>query len=114
MFVNEPTGGFISREKAIEALMEEKIIVKGLGFRKTMLDGCIDILQNIPDANVVIENHGRWIDVGKTDRGTPIRKCSNCGMEKAGRPKSNYCPDCGCHMNLTIIDSINGQQEFII
>ena len=120
--MNELVSGFISRDKAIEALMNENVTVKGMRAGKQILveysnklrDGYIDILRKVPDEEVVPENHGRWLTVGYTERGTPIRKCSSCGMERAGRPKSSYCPDCGCHMDLTIVDSIVGQQTFTI
>lgn len=120
--MNELVSGFISRDKAIEALSEENVTVKGMRAGKQIIveysnklrEGYIDILRKVPDAEVVPDNHGRWLTVGKTGRGTPVRKCSSCGMERAGRPKSKYCPDCGCHMDLTIVDSIDGQQTFTI
>ena len=120
--MNELVSGFISRDKAIEALNDANVTVKGMRAGKQILleyynklrDGYIDILRKVPDEEVVPENHGRWLTVGYTERGTPIRKCSSCGMERAGRPKSPYCPDCGCHMDLTIVDSIVGQQTFAI
>ena len=120
--MNELVSGFISRDKAIEALNDANVTVKGMRAGKHILleyynklrDGYIDILRKVPDEEVVPENHGRWLTVGYTERGTPIRKCSSCGMERAGRPKSSYCPDCGCHMDLTIVDSIVGQQTFAI
>lgn len=120
--MNELFSGFISRDKAIKALNDANITVKGMRAGKQILveysnklrDGYIDILRKVPDEEVVPENHGRWLTVGYTERGTPIRKCSSCGMYRAGRPKSPYCPDCGCHMDLTIVDSIVGQQTFAI
>ena len=120
--MNKLVSGFISRDKAIEAFMNENVTVNGMRAGKQVLveysnklrDGYIDILRKVPDEEVVPENHGRWLTVGYTEIGTPIRKCSSCGMERAGRPKSPYCPDCGCHMDLTIVDSIVGQQTFAI
>lgn len=98
--------GYISRDEAISALANNSVVVKGMRFGKLVFaeytkkvrDGCIDILKDVPDANVVEKRFGEWIEVGKTDKGTPIRMCSNCGIQKAGRPKSKYCPDCGAFM----------------
>lgn len=96
----------ISREKALEALREANVQVKGMRLGKTILakyaeqvrEGYIDILKEVPAVVVEVVHEGYWIDVGKTEKGTPIRRCSYCGTEKAGRPLSAYCPDCGARI----------------
>lgn len=96
----------ISRERALEALREANVQVKGMRLGKTILakyaeqvrEGYIDILKEVPAVVVEVVHEGYWIDVGKTEKGTPIRRCSYCDTEKAGRPLSAYCPDCGCKM----------------
>lgn len=96
----------ISRERALEALREANVQVKGMRLGATILaryaeqvrEGYIDILRDLPAARVEVVVEGYWIDVGKTEKGTPIRRCSHCDTEKAGRPLSAYCPDCGCKM----------------
>lgn len=111
---------FISREQAIKALQEANVQVKGMRLGKTVLveyskqvrDGYIDAIRNIPPAQAVEYHYGTWITVGKTQCGTPIRKCSYCGIEKAGRPKSIYCPDCGAAMRKT--DDILPNQEYFV
>lgn len=100
------TDELISRQRALEALEEANLSVKGFRFGKTILseysrqvrEGYIDILKNIPKEDAEMNKYGEWIMVGKTEKGTPIRECSYCKTEKAGRPKSKYCPDCGAKM----------------
>lgn len=104
----------ISRERALEALEEAKLNIKGFRLGKTILseyskqvrEGYIDIVRNIPATEAEPIRYGRWIVVGKTKKGSIIRKCSYCNTEKAGRPKSAYCPDCGAKMisELTTFD----------
>lgn len=96
----------ISRERALEALQEANVRVTGMRAGKTILakyaeqvrDSYIDILREVPAAECEMVHEGYWIDCGKTDKGTLIRECSYCGVRKAGRPLSAYCPDCGTRM----------------
>lgn len=96
----------ISRERALEALQEANVRVTGMRVGKTILakyaeqvrDSYIDILREVPAAECEVVHEGYWIDVGETEKGSPIRECSYCGVRKAGRPLSAYCPDCGCHL----------------
>lgn len=100
----------ISRERALEALGEANVRVTGMRVGKTILakyaeqvrEGYIDILREVPAAVVEVVHEGYWIDCGRTEKGSPIRECSYCGVRKAGRPLSDYCPDCGCRMLLTM------------
>lgn len=110
---------FISREKAVLALKNAKIHVTGMKLGKTILseysrqvrDGYVDILENVPSENVAMAHYATWIYLGKTSHGTPIRMCSNCQIAKAGKPKSNFCPDCGAAMRKdNILD--DGQEHF--
>lgn len=96
----------ISREKAVEALRDGKVLVTGMRLGKTILaeytkqvrEGYIDILEKVPTEDAVMVKYATWVDVGKTKYGTPIRMCSHCKITKAGKPKSNFCPDCGAAM----------------
>lgn len=109
----KPVDELISRERALKALQEANVHVTGMRAGKTFLaryaeqvrDGYIDTLRGVPAAECEIVHEGYWIDVSKTEKGTPIRRCSYCNTEKAGRPLSAYCPDCGARifgrMNVT-------------
>lgn len=96
----------ISRNLAVEFLEAAKVNVKGFKFGKTILseyskqvrEGYIDIVKNVPPADAEYVKHGVWIAIGKTEHGSPIRKCSECLTKRTGRPKSPYCPDCGAKM----------------
>lgn len=111
----------ISREKALKALEQANVRLKGMRFGKIILaeyakqvrEGYIDVINDIPSEDAEMKRFGQWVDVGKTSKGTPIRQCDYCGVEKAGRPKSAYCPDCGARMSKTI-DEILGQEQFEI
>ena len=89
----------ISREKALEALEEAKYAI----------DACIKKVKKIPSETM----YGSWKTIGKTPSGSIIRECTSCGVQKKGRPKSTYCPDCGAKM-LPISDYIPGQDRFEI
>lgn len=99
---------FIERKKAIDLLETSHGLVMGirLGAGKSILleyaqqlrDGYVDLIRRMPAAQAKAIVIAEWVDVGKTNKGTPIRECSNCHTTKAGRPKSRYCPDCGAKM----------------
>lgn len=109
----------ISREKALEALQGANVKVTGMRLGKTILakyaeqvrEGYIDILKEVPAEDAEPIRIGHWIGYGKTEKGTPIRGCSWCGVRKAGRPLSKYCPDCGCKMLLTMEDLSDVMRE---
>ena len=115
-------GEYISRKEALKLLEESNMAVSGirLGLGKILVveysqklrEYYENIIRNAPSADVVEQVRGIWVDVGKTDKGTPIRRCSCCGVEKAGRPKSNFCPDCGCVMMSD--DGLEGQQVILV
>ena len=112
-------GELISRERAVGALRYAKLHVKGMRFGKTILaeytrqvrDGYIDILENVPAEDAEVVRYATWVDLGKTNKGTPIRMCSHCRVTKAGKPKSNFCPDCGAAMVKKYITE-EGQESF--
>lgn len=114
------TTDLISRETALKVLEEAKVYVSGMRFGKIILkeyvsqvrEGYIDILRNIPKEDAEFVHHGGWITIGKSDKGSIIRKCSYCGTERTGISKSKYCRDCGALMDLP--DTIMEQQSFYI
>ena len=65
---------------------------------------CAQILEailNASAADVVEVRHGKWIEV---DDGVQIGdgkhlECSECGVWKKDRQKSNFCPHCGAKMD---------------
>ena len=111
----------ISREAALKTLEDAKVYVTGMRFGKTILaeymrqvrEGYIDILKTVPSADASWTRYGSWKTVGKTEHGSIIRECTACGVQKAGRVKSDYCPDCGARINKTD-NAILGQDSFWI
>ena len=54
----------------------------------------------IPPADVAPVRHGRWIETGKGLLGTASYKCSDCEFQMPFYNGYNYCPNCGCKMDL--------------
>lgn len=110
----------IKRDEAVKALEQARLYVTGMRAGKTVLaeyskqvrESFIDILRDLPAADAEMARYGEWVAVGKTSSGTPIRRCNYCNVEKAGRPKSAYCPDCGAKMRR--MEYLEGQDHFII
>lgn len=98
----------ISRTEALKALESTKTRVVGLRSRSTILteyakqcrDGLINSIRNVAPADAEYVRHGRWIVVGKTEKGSTILKCSVCGIERKGVCRSAYCRDCGGKMDI--------------
>ena len=51
----------------------------------------------IPSADVAPVRHGRWLPFHSTAAGD-IQYCSACEIGCTWKP--NYCPNCGCKMDL--------------
>lgn len=50
-------------------------------------------------ADVAPVRHGRWFPTAKWwQGGSAWKQCSECGILHLG--KSNFCPNCGCKMDL--------------
>lgn len=102
----------ISREKALEALYDARVRVMGMRIGKTILseyakqcrDAMINAIKGVPGADAEYIRHGYWIEMGKTEKGSRILKCSCCKTERKGVSKSAYCKDCGCKMDAGVID----------
>lgn len=86
----------------------EKLTKKQEAYNFAISDMCRSI-DSMPTIDTVEVKHGRWID----DKIAFHRVCSECGavvrqdislvyllecMEKVG--SLNYCPNCGCRMDL--------------
>ena len=100
----------ISREKALEAMRGARVRVMGMRIGKTILseyakqcrEALISAIEGVPGADAMYVRHGYWIDMGKTEKGSRILKCSCCKTERKGVSKSAYCRDCGARMDLAI------------
>ena len=63
-----------------------------------LLDGCeadIELLDEIPAADVAPVVRGKWCDNGIA--GSMLVKCSVCGFD-CGANSFSYCPNCGARM----------------
>ena len=74
-------------------------VVGTKGVSKDYVDGMayvLDLLDNLPSADVEPVRHGRWI----ADLTNPYGMryiCSECDVKR--RFRSNYCPNCGAKMD---------------
>lgn len=71
---------YIEREAALE-------IINSLNIASALYAGRKII--NLPPADVAPVRHGRWVGG---------MQCSKCGQVDWTKP--NYCPNCGCKMDL--------------
>ena len=88
---------FIRREDAIIEMMDNDVDhAQGTDGREV-----VQILSDIPAADVVPVVHGKWIE--EWWHGEKTRKCSVCNLTQTvnvynGEVKFNYCPYCGAKM----------------
>ena len=104
---------YIEREALYRFLTDQKDKETGAYSkgRNAGLDVARSALHNTeitPAADVAPVRHGRWV-LGKVEPGyfTPGGNrpwiCSECGYLASwmlDKPKDNYCPNCGCRMDL--------------
>ena len=87
---------YIKKSYAIDAVLDvyydtPDIDLSGEKFEAAIL--------KIPPADVAPVRHGRWLPTTKWwQGGSAWKQCSECGILHLG--KSNYCPNCGCKMDL--------------
>ena len=104
----------VNRETVIDTLKTTPVHVSGVRLGKLILpqyeDKCreafIKAVKNMPHADAEYVRHGYWIELGKTEKGSPVIQCSVCGQTRKGAGKSKYCRDCGAKMD--------GQSWFLI
>lgn len=96
----------ISRDLAMSLISESRPKAKwkvGTCILTEYFASCKDCMQDIvremPAADAEWVKHGYWIVVGKTDKGSPILRCSVCEKERKGGGRSAYCRDCGAKMD---------------
>ena len=87
---------YIKREYAVDAVLDvyydtPDIDLSGGKFEAAIL--------KIPPADVAPVRHGKWLPTTKWwQGGSAWKQCSECGILHCG--KSNFCPNCGCRMDL--------------
>lgn len=74
----------LAREYYTPALREEAVPVRAI--------------KNIPSADVMEVERGRWIKIVGENGVTSACRCSNCGFEDNRYSLFNYCPNCGADM----------------
>lgn len=79
---------YIKREAAIRALLNDA--PEQVGYSR---EDAADCIRYMDTADVAPVRHARWKRYGKN-----LGECSECGEIVSVR--SNYCPNCGCRMDL--------------
>lgn len=92
---------YISREAALEALQNPELFNVSPRF--------LQILRNLPAADVELVRHGRWMDIPNAYVSVASKNgayhgnataCSECHEINPNAYKTNYCPICGAKMDL--------------
>lgn len=95
---------YINREDTIKAIESET-------YRHDYLDHVIDIIEDIPSADVAPIRHGMWVDVDRMQMhdlhgvltwGNSF-KCTECQFKtfavEGHMAQYRYCPNCGARMD---------------
>ena len=84
--------------------IEREAVKEAIGFVHLHFVACwenkslLDVINEIPAADVAPVRHGRWIEKDKYAFGT-FYDCSICGNRILDNGHSwNYCPNCGAKM----------------
>ena len=83
---------YIKREDTIKAIESET-------YRHDYLDHVIDIIEDIPSADVAPVRHGRWINCEFVESGFKFVRCSECNHDDMRSCLYKYCPNCGARMD---------------
>lgn len=83
---------YIERESAIKSLLNDS--PEQVGYSR---EDAADCIRYIDAADVTPVRHGRWLPFHSTAAGD-IQYCSACEIGCTWKP--NYCPNCGCKMDL--------------
>ena len=86
---------YIEREAAIRALLNDS--PEQVSYSR---EDAADCIRYMDAADVAPVRHGRWIETGKGLLGTSSYKCSDCEFPMPFYNGYNYCPNCGCRMDL--------------
>ena len=79
---------YIERDAALMGVM-----------RASCLANTVQVLKDIPAADVVEVVHGRWVEVHRTPFGSSAYRCSVCEGYMPFYNGYNYCPNCGAKMD---------------
>ncbi len=89
---------YIERQAAIIEMMDNDIDhAQGIDGREV-----VQILEDMPAADVVPVRHGKWKKIGEWGRSYRCNRCGNFldfdGVD-IGRGDANFCPNCGAKMD---------------
>ena len=86
---------YIERQAAIIEMIDNDIDhAQGIDGREV-----VQILEDIPAADVVPVVHSRWVLGGYDDMYYVCEKCGHKQSEYYAKPTANFCPNCGAKMD---------------
>ena len=87
---------YIKRAYAVDAVLDVYYNTSDIDLSGEKFEAAILKIQS---ADVAPVRHGRWFPTAKWwQGGSAWKQCSECGILHLG--KSNFCPNCGCKMDL--------------
>jgi len=86
---------YISKQAAIIEMMDNDVDhTQGTDGREI-----VQILEDIPAADVAPVIHSRWVLGGYDDMYYVCEKCGHKQSEYYAKPTANFCPNCGAKMD---------------
>lgn len=104
---------YISRDAAMKAMQEARIIISGMRAGKTILSEyayqCklqyLKTLIDVPSVEATLVRHARQELVYTAPNGTRVTRCSYCRTPRRNAGVSAYCRDCGARFDLPELDN---------
>ena len=92
---------YIEREYAVDAVLDVYYDTPDIDLSGEKFE---EAIRKIQAADVAPVQHGKWAYYDTYIDGITIFRCTCCGDLQSGRDgwgwKKNYCPNCGCRMDL--------------
>ena len=85
---------YIERESAIKSLLNDA--PEQVGYSR---EDAADCIRYMDAADVAPVRHGRWVPT-EAPFMNECEDCSVCGYRTVWGHRYNYCPNCGCKMDL--------------
>ena len=85
---------YIKKEEAIRALLNDS--PEQVRYSR---EDAADCIRYMDAADVAPVRHGRWVQT-KAPFMNECEDCSVCGYRTVWGHRYNYCPNCGCKMDL--------------
>ena len=90
----------ISRQEAINKILEYFIEYHGGAFREDDQRALIEVFEKMPTVDAEPVRHGRWVEEVTDDgKGFPRTEYTCPFCQYKTRADTNYCPECGARLS---------------